>query len=109
MRLLAQRRLTDKQGHESPSDARAEGAANTAHAAPGTKTPAAGKPNNGAALVTLTDEQGNESPSDARAEVAGAEDDGPNEDDKTPTKKRAADGTGKMVQKKLFILALKNK
>ena len=41
--------------------------------------------------------------------MAGAEDGEPNEDDKTPTKKRAADGTGKTVQQRLFVLALKNK
>ena len=64
----------------------------------GTKTPSAEKPNDGAALVTPTDEQGNESPSDTRADVAGAEDIGPNEDNKTPTKKRAADGTGKTIK-----------
>ena len=90
---------TDEQGHEPPSDARAEGGANTADAAPGTKTPA----NDGAASVTPTDEQGNESPSDARAEGAGAEDGGPNKDYKTPTKKRVADGTGKKVQQQLFV------
>ena len=90
--------LTDEQGHESPSDARAEVAANTAHAAPGTKMPAAGKPHDGAASVNPADKQGNESPSDARAEVAGVEDGGPNEDDTTPTKKRAADGTGKTIK-----------
>ena len=59
-RMDAERRcrsdtLTDKQGHEPPSDARAEGATNTADAAPGTKTPAAEKPNDRAALVTPTD------------------------------------------------------
>ena len=91
---------TDEQGHEPPNDARAEGGVNTADAAPGTKTLAAEKPNNGAASVTPTDEQGNKSPSDARAEGAGTEDSGPKEDDKTPTKKHVADGTGKKVQQK---------
>ena len=72
------------------------------------KTPAAEKPNDGTVSATLTDEQGNKSPSDARVEVPRAEDGGPNEDDKTPTKKRAAYGTGKTVQQRLFASALKN-
>ena len=69
--------------------------ANRAHAVPGTKTPAAGKPSDGAASVTPTDEQGRRLPSDTRAEVAAAEDGGASDGGVTPTKKRAADGTGK--------------
>ena len=72
-------------------------AANTAHAAPGTKTAAAGKPNDGAASVNATGGQGHESPSDARAEVAVVEDGEPNDDDNAPIKKRAPDGTGKTI------------
>ena len=75
--------------------------AKIAHTAPGTKTPAAGKPNDGADSVTRTDEQGRGSPSDTRAEVAAAEDGGASNDGVTPTKKRAADGTGKQVQQRL--------
>ena len=81
---------------------------NIAHTAPGTKTPAAGKPNNGAALVTLTDEQGRGLPSDTLAEVAAAEDSGASDDGVTPTKKRAADGTGKQVQQRLQFSAKKS-
>ena len=83
--------------------------ANIAHAAPGTKTPVAGKPNDGAALVTPTDKQGHESPSETRAEVAAAEDGKSNDDDVTPTKKREADGTGKTIQQRLDFSAMKNK
>ena len=82
--------------------------ANIAHTPPGTKTPAAGKPNNGAALVTPTDEQGRASPSDTRAEVVAAEDSGASDGGVTPTKKRVADGTGKQVQQRLQFLAKKS-
>ena len=83
--------------------------ANRAHAAPGTKTPAAGKPNDGATSVAPTDAQGRGSPSNTRAEVAAAEDGGSNDDDVTPTKKCAADGTGKQVQQRLQFSSMKNK
>ena len=70
---------------------------NKAHLVPGTKTPAVGKPSDGAASVTSTDEQGGGSPRDARAEVAAAKDGGASIGGETPTKKRATDGTGKQV------------
>ena len=70
---------------------------NKAHLVPGTKTPAVGKPSDGAASVTSTDEQGGGSPRDARTKVATAEDGGASDGDETPTKKRTADGTGKQV------------
>ena len=72
--------------------------ANIAHTALGTKTPAAGKPNDGAVSVTPTNKQGHRSPSDTCAEVAAAEDGGASDGSVTPTKKRTADGTGKQVQ-----------
>ena len=82
--------------------------ANTAHMAPGTKTPAAGKPSDGAASVNPTDKRGRGSPSDARAEVAAAEADGTSDGGVTPTKKRAADDTGKQVQHRLEFSAKKS-
>ena len=60
---------------------------NTAHTAPGTKTPAAGKPNDGDALVTPANKQGRGSPSNTRA---------------------LADGTGTQVQQRLEISAKKS-
>ena len=61
--------------------------ANIAHTAPGTKTPAAGKPNDGATSVAPTDAQGRGSPSNTRA---------------------LADGTGTQVQQRLEISAKKS-
>ena len=83
--------------------------ANIAHTAPGTKTPTAGKPNDGAASVIPTNEQGRGSPSDTRVEVAAAEDGESSNDGVTPTKKRAADGTGKQVKRRLQFSSMKNK
>ena len=59
-------------------------------------------------MVTLTDEQGRGLPSDTLAEVAAAEDSGASDDGVTPTKKRAADGTGKQVQQRLQFSAKKS-
>ena len=83
--------------------------ADIAHTAPGTKSPVARKPNDGAVSATPTNEQGHKSPSDTRAEVAATEDGKSNDDDVIPTKKREADGTGKTVQQRLDFSAMKNK